>query len=156
MNMNFNTSSLNLAITPYVVGVNPPVTKPNPVFLTDIGEEEMRDLFRRFYTKLYESPIRDIFPLNREEMMIASQHSADFFIQICGGPQYFNQNRGAPQMRGRHAPFRITPQGRIHWLKTFEEALKPIIDHKKTSEANIQSFWNYIDIFSQWMVNTQD
>lgn len=154
--MNFSASSLDFSIQPYQDGVNPPVTKPNPAFLTDIGEEGMRDLFARFYAGLHKSPIKDIFPLDEEEMQIAAQHSADFFIQICGGPAYFNQNRGAPQMRGRHAPFSITPNARLHWLVTFEEALQPIIDEKLSSQENIQSLWNYINVFSQWMINSKD
>ncbi len=154
--MNFSTSTLDFSIFPYQEGVNPPVTKPNPAFLTDIGEQGIRDLLDRFYMGLFESPIKDIFPLDKEEMKIAAQHSADFFIQICGGPQYFNQNRGAPQMRKRHAPFRITPHARLHWLVTFEEALQPIINQKLSSEENIQSFWNYLNIFSQWMINAKD
>jgi hemoglobin len=149
-------SKLDFSIQPYVEGVNPPVTKPNPQFLQDIGEEGMRELLRRFYTKLYESPIKHLFPQDFDEMMTASQHSADFFIQICGGPQYFNQNRGAPQMRKRHAPFAITPTARLHWLTLFEEALQPIIEEKRSSDANIQSFWNYLNVFSQWMVNSPE
>lgn len=154
--MNFKTSALDFSIMPYQEGVNPPVTKPNPAFLTDIGEEGMRDLLDRFYMGLFESPIKDIFPLDKKEMKIAAQYSADFFIQICGGPQYFNQSRGAPQMKGRHAPFHITPHARLHWLVTFEEALQPIIKQKLSSEENIQSFWNYLNIFSQWMINSKD
>jgi len=154
--MNFGTSALDFSIQAYQEGVNPPVTKPNPEFLTDITEQGMRDLLDTFYMGLFESPIKNIFPNTKEEMKIAGQHSADFFIQICGGPQYFNQNRGAPQMRGRHAPFHITPNARLHWLVTFEEALQPIINKKQSSEANIQSFWNYLNVFSQWMVNGKD
>lgn len=154
--MTFGTSALDFSILPYTEGVNPPVTKPNPAFLTDIGEEGMRTLFSRFYSLLFKSPIKDIFPLDEEEMQIASQHSADFFVQICGGPQYFNKNRGAPQMRKRHAPFPISPNARLHWLVTMEEALQPIIAEKQSSTENIQSFWNYVNVFSQWMINTRD
>lgn len=154
--MNFGTSSLDFSILPYVEGVNPPVTKPNPAFLTEVGEQGIRDLLDRFYMALHVGPIKDIFPESKEEMKIAAQHSADFFIQICAGPKYFNQNRGAPQMRGRHAPFRITPNARLHWLVTFEEALAPLIEGKVTSDENMQSFWNYLNVFSQWMVNSKD
>lgn len=154
--MNFSTSSLDFSIQAYQEGVNPPATKPNHTFLTDIGEQGMRDLLERFYIGLFESPIKEIFPDSKEEMLIAGQFSADFFIQICAGPAYFNQNRGAPQMRGRHAPFRITPNARLHWLVTFEDALQPIIDGELSSQENIQSFWNYLNVFSQWMINSRD
>ena len=154
--MHFSTSELDFSIHPYQEGVNPPVTKPNPAFLAEIGEQGMRDLFTRFYTLLYQSPIKDLFPDTEEEMQIAAQYSADFFIQICGGTPYFNQNRGAPQMRKRHAPFAITPHARLHWLVAFEEALQPIIDDPSKQRKNIQSLWNYINIFSIWLINTID
>ena len=154
--MTFGTSSVDFSILPYTEGINPPVTKPNPAFLTDIGEEGMRELFARFYALLYQSPIKDVFRLNEEEMQVAAQYSADFFIQICEGPAHFSQNRGAPQMRKRHAPFAITPTARLHWLVAFEEALQPIIKQKKSSEENIQSLWNYINVFSQWMINSRE
>jgi hemoglobin len=154
--MTFTNTSLDFSILPFTEGVNPPVSKPHPAFLNDIGEEGMRDLLDRFYMLLHESAIKDIFPESKEAMKIAGQYSADFFIQICAGPMYFNKSRGAPQMRKRHAPFRITPHARLHWLVTFEEALQPIIQENLSSQANIQSFWNYINVFSQWMINSRD
>ena len=151
--MQFSQSSLSFNILPYQEGVKPPVIKPDPAFLEEIGEEGMRDLFRRFYTSLYNSPIQDLFPQTEEEMMVASQHSADFFIQICGGTPYFNQNRGAPQMGRRHAPFAITPEARLHWLVLMEDALQPLVG--KISDENMQSFWDYVNVFSIWMINTR-
>jgi len=151
--MYFSSSALNFSILPYREGYNPPVSKPDPAFLTEIGEEGMRALLDRFYMGLFESPISHLFPKDREEMKQAGQTSADFFIQICGGIPYFNQNRGAPQMGRRHAPFAITPDARLHWLVTFEEALQPI--KGKARDKNLQSFWDYINVFSIWMINTR-
>ena len=145
---------MNYSIMAYNANFIPPVQKPNSGFLSEVGEQGIRDLLTRLYTCLDKSPIRNIFPADDTQgMMEASQVSADFFIQICGGPQYFNQNRGMPQMRGRHAPFAITAEARLHWLSCFEEALKPL--EGKVSEENLQSFWNYINIFSIMMINTQ-
>ncbi len=145
---------MNYSITAHNANFIPPVQKPNPAFLKEIGEQGIRDLLRRLYICLDTSPIRSIFPPeDTQGMMEASQISADFFIQICGGPDYFNQNRGMPQMRGRHAPFAITAEARLHWLTCFEEALKPL--EGNISEDNLQSFWNYINIFSIMMINTQ-
>ena len=153
--MHFSSNSLNFSILPYQEGVTPPGTKPNPEFLTDIGEEGMRELLDRFYMCLFESPIKELFPKEIDAMKDAGQTSAGFFIQICGGTPYFNQNHGAPQMGKRHAPFAITPEARLHWLVCFEEALQLIIDEKHSSEENIQSFWNYINVFSIWMINAR-
>jgi len=145
---------MNYTILAHNANYIPPVTKPAPTFLEEVGEEGIRDLLRRLYLELDVSPIRKIFPpSNTEGMLEASQVSADFFIQICGGPAYFNQNHGMPQMRGRHAPFTITAEGRLHWLICFETALKPL--EENISEKSLQSFWNYINIFSIMMINTQ-
>jgi len=145
---------MNYSILAHNANFIPPVQKPNPNFLTQVTEQGIRDLLTRLYTCLDNSPIRGIFPPeDTEGMMEAAQVSADFFIQICGGPAYFNQNRGVPQMRGRHAPFAITAEGRLHWLTCFESALKPL--EGKVAEEDLQSFWNYINVFSIMMINTQ-
>ena len=151
--MQFSQSSLSFNILPYQKGIKPPVVKPNPAFLEEIGEQGMRDLLDRFYMSLHTSTIKDLFPQSEEEMKAAGQNSADFFIQICGGTPYFNQNRGAPQMGRRHAPFAITPEARLHWLVLFEDALQPLVG--KVSDENMQSFWDYINVFSIWMINTR-
>jgi len=145
---------MNYSILAHNANYIPPVKKPNADFLKEVGEEGIRDLLTRLYIELDTSPIRGIFPpKDREGMIEASQVSADFFIQICGGPAYFNQKHGMPQMRGRHAPFAITAEGRLHWLICFETALIPL--EKSVTEENLQSFWNYINVFSIMMINTQ-
>ena len=145
---------MNYSIMPYNTNFIPPVEKPNPEFLIQIKEEGMRDLLSRLYKCLDKSAIRDIFPPeDAEGMEVAAQTSADFFIQICGGAAYFNQRHGMPKMRQRHAPFTITAEARLHWLTCFEEALKPL--ESTVKEDDLQSFWNYINIFSIMMINTQ-
>ncbi len=143
---------MNYSILPYNANFIPPIEKPNPDFLTQVGEEGIRDLLSRFYGYLDKSAIRNIFPAKDSiQMQKASQVSADFFIQICGGPAYFNQKYGMPQMRSRHAPFPITPEARLHWLICFEEALKPL--ENTITKESLQSFWNYINTFSIMMIN---
>jgi hemoglobin len=145
---------MDYTILAYNANYVPPVEKPLPSFLEEVGEEGIRDLLSRFYACLDQSPIRHIFPAtNSKEMQEASQVSADFFIQICGGPPYFNQKHGMPQMRMRHAPFSISAESRLHWLVCFEEALKPL--EKTVSKESLQSFWNYVNVFSIMMINSQ-
>lgn len=145
---------MNLQITKVMFGVRVPVTKPIPEFLLEMGEEGIRKLVSDHYDKLRVSDIKHLFPLDDQEFEEAKKHSSDFFIQICGGPAYFNQNRGAPQMVGRHAPFRITADARATWLELY----KPLIlelKEKDITETSLQSFWNYLDVFSSWMINTK-
>ena len=143
---------MNYAILPYNADYIPSVERPSPNFLPQVTEQGIRDLLSRFYVALDKSAIRNIFPAkDSDEMEEAAQTSADFFIQICGGPAYFNQRHGMPKMRQRHAPFTITAEGRLHWLICFEEALKPL--EASVKEEDLQSFWNYLNIFSIMMIN---
>jgi len=149
--MNFST--LNLAATPGQLGVKPDVTKPNPGFLIELGEEGFRKLVADHYDLLKESDISHLFPVDDpQEFADAKKHAADFMIQICGGPAYFNASRGAPMMGKRHAPFRIDEHARQRWLECYAILLPGL--SPKVSNENIQSFWNYLNVFSQWMVNT--
>ena len=145
---------MNLNIAQAQFGVRPPVTKPIPEFLLEVTENGLRELISKHYDSLKQSEIRNIFPMDEIEFEQAKVNSADFFIQICGGPAYFNTNRGAPQMVGRHAPFRIDAKARQIWLELY----KPLIfelKEKGVTETSLYSFWGYLNLFSIWMINTQ-
>ena len=114
---------MNLEITYAQFGVRPPVKKPIPEFLIELGEERIRKLISDHYDAIKKSDIYFLFPQDDAEFEKAKIHSSDFIIQICGGPAYFNQNRGAPQMVGRHAPFAIDAKAREEWLRLY----KPLI-----------------------------
>ena len=137
-------------ITQAQLGTRPPVVKPDPKVLQFLGEEKMRKLISDHYDLLRVSNIKGLFPPTPEGFEMAKKHSADFFIQICGGPDYFNQTRGAPMMAGRHSAFKITPEARMIWLESYIKVLEPI----DMPDDLKQSFWNYLDIFSIWMLNS--
>jgi hemoglobin len=115
-----------------------------------LGEKGRRQMVSDHYDLVVQSPVKDLFPKNPIALEKAKEHSADFFIQICGGPDYFNQNRGRPQLNRRHRPFKITADARIEWLKCYQQVL-PKIDLPEDVKL---SFWNYLDVFSKWMVNS--
>ncbi len=146
---------MNLIITPGRLGDRPPVTKPNPAFFTELTEAGFRKLVADHYDLLKESDIAHLFPVDdAEEFAAAKKHAADFMIQISGGPAYFNASRGAPQMGRRHAPFKIDDRSRQRWLECYAMLLPGL--EGQVSEANIMSFWNYLEVFSIWMLNTPD
>ena len=146
---------MKLTITDGEVGVRPPVTKPHPGFLSEVGEERFKKLVYAHYSKIETSDIAFLFPVfDEEDFAEAKKHAFDFLIQECGGPDYFKQTRGDSQMVGRHAPFRIDEAGRKTWLSLMASLLEPLADEGITEEY-IQSFWDYLDIFSMWLVNTK-
>ena len=142
-------TEMELKINSYPVGARPDVSKPHPDFLNELGEEGIRKMVNRHYDLMRESDIKHLFPEDDEEFEKAKIRSADFMIQICGGPDYFNQNLGPPMLINRHNPFEITPEGRIVWLECYRIALL----ETKLPEHLILSFWDYIQVFSAWMMN---
>ena len=149
--MSFTT--LELEITNYELGERAELThKPGIKFLEALGEDGIRVMISDFYDLLIKSDVSHLFPQDEKIFEMAKKHSADFFIQLCGGPDYFNKSRGAPRMAARHMAFKITPSARIVWLECFREVVLKL---------NIQDeqkiiFWKYLDVFSNWMTNTKE
>ncbi len=141
---------MDFSINQYPFGYRPAVILPSPEFLGMMTEAGIRQMVSNHYDLLRHSEISHLFPLIDEALEKAKQRSSDFFIQICGGYPYFNENRGKPMLAQRHARFAITPEARIVWLKCYQQVLFKL----DLPESLIQSFWNYLNVFSQWMVNT--
>ena len=143
---------MDFKINQYTFGERPPVNLPAPEFLRLMKEEGIRQMVSDHYDLLHRSKIRMLFPPTKEALEVAKKNSADFFIQICGGHPYYNENRGKPVMMNAHARFSITMDARDVWLECYIEVLSKLALPAEV----IQSFWNYLNVFSIWMVNTKD
>ena len=141
---------MDFTISKYIPGVRPGVTLPSKQMFNLLGEEGMRKMVSDHYDLLKESEVKDLFPKNPVAFEKAKEHSADFFIQICGGPDYFNKHRGQPKLNQRHKPFKITAEARQVWLGCY----KSVLQKQKLPDEVLLSFWNYLDVFSKWMVNS--
>ena len=141
---------MKLNISPATFGVRLKVKLPNPDFLTHMKEEGIRKLVSDHYDLLVKSDIKHLFPDSKQALETAKLKSSDFFIQICGGHPYFNEHQGKPMLAKRHAPFEITVAGRNVWLSCYQQLL-PKLD---IPEDLITSYWNYLDTFSTWMINS--
>lgn len=141
---------MDFQIRDYSKGQKPNVSLPSYDMYKVLGEEGIRKLVSDHYDFLVSSPVKDLFPATAAELERAKKHAADFFIQICGGPMYFNLNRGRPMLYKRHLPFKITSEARMVWLDCYRHALQK----QDIPEEAALSFWNYLNDFSMWMVNT--
>ena len=150
MFMQHKTFMMELEITKYIPGIKPGVTLPTTRMFDILGEEGIRKMIGDFYDLLAKSEVSHLFPKNPVGLDKAKDHSGDFFIQICGGPMYFNKNRGRPMLNSRHSPFKITPKARVVWLTCYGEVLGKM----NLPDEVLTSFWNYLDTFSKWMVNS--
>ncbi|NJK96668.1 MAG: globin [Bacteroidales bacterium] len=143
---------MELIISYFEPGARPEVTMPDKKLYEVLKEEGVRKLVGDHYACLRKSDISHLFPPDDAAFDLVTKHSADFFIQILGGPSYFNQNRGNPMLIKRHAPFTINPEGRVTWLQCYQEVLSKL----QIDPVLILSFWNYINVFSHWMINTDN
>lgn len=143
---------MDFSISQYNFGQRPPVTIPSPEILKILKEEGIRQIVSDHYDLLSKSEIKHLFPRIEEALDKAKQRSSDFFIQICGGHPYYNENRGKPMLAKRHAPFKITPDARIVWLDCYRQVLTNL---DLPAELK-KSFWDYLNVFSFWMVNTNE
>ena len=57
-----------------------------------------------------------LYPAGEEELEAARAHLEWFLIQYWGGPRIYEEHRGAPRLRMRHAPFPIGGAERDAWL----------------------------------------
>jgi hemoglobin len=79
-------------------------------------------LVGRFYAGVGSDPeLRPIYP---EPDLAGAQHRLTLFlIQYWGGPTTYDQERGHPRLRMRHAPFAIGPVERDRWLVHMRAAM---------------------------------
>ena len=79
-------------------------------------------LVGRFYDGVATDPIlRPIYP---EEDLTGARHRLTLFlIQYWGGPTTYDQERGHPRLRMRHAAFAVGPAERDRWLELMDAAM---------------------------------
>lgn len=137
----------------YVPPEGPPqgLSLPSDIYVK-MGEDNIFKMLEDFYQELEHSSIRHMFP---GEMKEASKKSAAFFVQICGGPPLYNQQYGSPRMRQRHMAFPIDEGARQVWLQCFSKVLEHADIHYAFPMEYRDQFWNFLEKFSAWMVNTQ-
>ena len=79
-------------------------------------------LVGRFYDGVETDPVlRPVYP--EPELTGARHRLTLFLIQYWGGPTTYDDERGHPRLRMRHAPFAIGPAERDRWLVHMRAAL---------------------------------
>jgi len=114
-----------------------------------MGTENVFRMLQDVYAELEQSSIRHLFA---EDMVLASQRSAAFFVQLLGGPPMYNEQYGQPAMRARHMPFAIDEDARQVWVDCFFTVLERAEKYEFPLE-HLDGFKTFLDEFSKWMVN---
>lgn len=78
-----------------------------------------------FYAGVAADPLlRPIYP--EADLAPAQRRLTLFLIQYWGGPTTYDDERGHPRLRMRHAPFAIGPAARDRWLEVMGSALAEV------------------------------
>ncbi len=110
------------------------------------------DLVERFYLGVAGDPL--LRPLYPDDLQESADHLALFLMQYWGGPQTYNEVRGHPRLRMRHAPFVIGPAERDAWLKHMDEALQELHAAGRIGDADADELRAYLDMAARQLVNT--
>ena len=87
------------------------------------GMPFFESLVDRFYSGVATDPdLRAIYP-EPDDLSGARHRLTLFLAQYWGGPTSYDQERGHPRLRMRHAPFAIGPAERDAWLGHMREAI---------------------------------
>jgi len=112
------------------------------------GEETFRRLVRTFYQKVAADPqLRAVYP--SRDLGPAEEHLRLFLIQYWGGPAAYNELRGHPRLRMRHARFAIGEAERDAWLRHMRTAL----DELALDPGYDEQFWDYLVMAAHSLMN---
>src|SRR6478736_2490465 len=95
---------------------------PERLYVRAGGMAFFEGLVDRFYDGVEADP--DLRPIYPEPDLSGARHRLTLFLaQYWGGPTTYDQERGHPRLRMRHAPFAIGPAERDAWLRHMREAI---------------------------------
>jgi hemoglobin len=115
------------------------------------GEPFFADLVSQFYAHVATNEIlRPMYP--PEDMKGAAHRLQMFLEQYWGGPTTYQEERGHPRLRMRHAGFHINPAARDAWL----ECMKAAVDGVDLDAAGKEKLWRYLEGAAQHLVNKLD
>jgi hemoglobin len=101
------------------------VTEPTSLYEHAGGTPFFEALVARFYEGVEGDPIlRPVYP--EADLAPAQRRLTLFLIQYWGGPTTYDEERGHPRLRMRHAPFAIGPTERDRWLLHMRAAIAAV------------------------------
>ena len=97
-------------------------------------------LVDRFYDGVAADPVLLRLYPEQEDLAPARHRLTLFLAQYWGGPSTYNDERGHPRLRMRHAPFAIGPEERDHWLTHMRVAIDAVDPEPDVRQA-LESYY---------------
>ena len=115
------------------------------------GEEFFATLVDGFYEGVENDPVlRPMYP--EGDLADARRHLTLFFAQYWGGPKTYQEERGHPRLRMRHAPFVIDSDARDRWISH----MKASLDRIDTEPHLRDELWTYLVSAANFLINTPE
>ena len=106
-------------------------------------------LAKKFYEGVAGDEIlKPMYP--EEDLGPAEERLRMFLEQYWGGPSTYQELRGHPRLRMRHAPFKINPEARDRWLLHMRAA----VDSLGLAPLHEAELWDYLQRAAYAMLNT--
>ena len=90
-------------------------------------------------------------PMYPDDLTESKRHLTLFLMQYWGGPRTYQEERGHPRLRMRHAPFRVTKSARDAWLAAMNGSLEGLRSH--LSDEQFDEFQAYFTMAANQMRN---
>jgi hemoglobin len=113
------------------------------------GEQFFVALVDRFYEGVESDPL--LRPMYPEDLSDPKRHLALFLSQYWGGPPVYNEERGHPRLRMRHARFAVTPAAATAWLGHMTAA----VDAAGLPPDDRRELLDYLSMAAESLVNTR-
>ena len=112
------------------------------------GRDTFEQLVSHFYALVAIDPIlKPMYP--DEDFLGAARRLMMFLEQYWGGPTTYQEERGHPRLRMRHAQFQIDVAARDAWLR----CMKSAVDELSMEEADRVILWSYLELAANSLVN---
>lgn len=113
------------------------------------GDAFFADLVSQFYARVATNEIlRPMYP--EKDMAGAARRLQMFLAQYWGGPTTYQEERGHPRLRMRHAGFHIGPAARDAWLGCMREA----VDGMNMQPEAQEKLWRYLEGAAEHLLNS--
>lgn len=117
------------------------------------GEETFRTIVHEFYKQVPEDEILGpMYP--NQDFKGAEDRLRWFLVQYWGGPQEFNEKRGHPRLRMRHAAFTIDEAARDRWLELMGNAMSTLSSEQLPDEYRA-AMWEHMVRVANMLINTE-
>ena len=128
------------------------MTEPQQTFYDAVGgAATFETLVAVFYDEVSRDEIvRPLYP--EEDLGPAERRMRMFLEQYWGGPTTYSLTRGAPRLRQRHMPYKVTPAQRDRWLLHMHAAITEV-EFDPEEEFAMR---DYVERAAHFMVNADD